>query len=543
MLPDCFHIYQSPVETETLPSQFTYPFQYTPHPLCVKASEELQQYLLQKEEWTDELQKGKMFGVLLVRADTGEIGYLTAFSGILAGQNRHSGFVPPVYDLLQPEGFFLKEESVISEINKQIKSFTSSSQYIQAKTTLSAIRKDAERTLLAARSAMNEAKKRRDDLRKSGITPVENERLILESQHQKAEIKRLKNFLDGQIIEAQEALQTIDAQLVELKNERKTRSAALQLKLFEQFVLLNANGETISLPRLFENTPQQIPPAGTAECAAPRLLQYAYKTGLQPLAMAEFWWGNSPKTEIRHHGYYYPACKHKCEPVLRFMLQGLDVEPNPLLIDLHKNTGLTIVYEDQWIVVVNKPEGMLSVPGKLDHDSILQRLQQRYPQATGPLLVHRLDMATSGLLLAAKTKEVHQQLQAQFSNRTIKKRYEAILDGVLLSEQGKISLPMRPDPDNRPLQVVDYEHGKPAVTTYKRISVEDGKTRVSFFPETGRTHQLRVHAAHPEGLNAPICGDELYGKKADRLYLHAVSLSFMHPVTAQRMTLTVDSVF
>lgn len=249
--------------------------------------------------------------------------------------------------------------------------------------------------------------------------------------------------------------------------------------------------------------------------------------------MAEFWWGDSPKNEIRHHGYYYPSCKGKCEPILQHMLQGLEVDENPLLDNVHKDTELETVFEDEWLVVVNKPAGMLSVPGKAeDMDSVYHRLKKKYPDATGPMIVHRLDMATSGLLLVAKTKEVHQHLQAQFENRSIKKRYIALLDGVIAETEktGRISLPLCLNPLDRPRQMVNEEYGKEAVTEYQIITNSRNCTRIAFYPLTGRTHQLRVHAAHPKGLNCPILGDELYGKKADRLYLHAEYIEFRHPV-------------
>ncbi len=295
--------------------------------------------------------------------------------------------------------------------------------------------------------------------------------------------------------------------------------------------MLNARGEERDLCNLFKDTVQKTPPAGAGECAAPKLLQYAYRNGWQPLAMAEFWWGDSPKNEIRRHGYYYPACKGKCGPILKHMLQGLHVEEKPFETDMLRGTELEIMYEDDWLSVVNKPAGMLSVPGKSDIDSVYGRVRRMYPEATGPMIVHRLDMATSGLILIAKTKEVHQNLQAQFKNRTVCKRYVAWLDGIVEKKEGHIELPLRPDPEDRPRQVVDAVHGKPAVTDYTVLHYDSGRTFISFIPKTGRTHQLRVHSAHPLGLNAPIVGDELYGRKADRLYLHAEYLGFIHPVS------------
>ena len=334
----------------------------------------------------------------------------------------------------------------------------------------------------------------------------------------------------------------------------------MQQWIFHQFILLNAKGEQQDIHQIFETYAHRLPPAGTGECAAPKLLQHAYRNGLQPLAMAEFWWGNSPKGEIRRHGHYYPSCRHKCEPLLAFMLQGLDVEPNPLLQSVTDANLLQTVYEDEYLLVVNKPAGMLSVPGKTGQASVLTMLQERYPDATGPLLVHRLDMATSGLLLAAKDKDTHALLQQQFENRTVKKRYMALLEGTpQVAPKGFIRLPLRPDFDNRPLQMVDFEYGKPAVTRYEiinppyeggqgdvqppRNNTSQPKTLIALYPETGRTHQLRVHCAHPDGLNCPIVGDPLYGQPAERLYLHAETLQFVHPHTQERVKISAKAPF
>ena len=330
-----------------------------------------------------------------------------------------------------------------------------------------------------------------------------------------------------------------------LKEERKQRSIALQQWIFRQFRLLNARGEEQDIYQIFEETAHRNPPAGTGECAAPKLLQHAYSNGLKPIAMAEFWWGESPKGEIRRHGYYYPACRHKCEPILNFMLQGLDVDPNPLLTSITDATQLETVYEDEYLLVVNKPAGMLSVPGKTGQASVLSILQERYPDATGPILVHRLDMDTSGLLLAAKDKDTHAELQKQFEGRSVKKRYIALLDGIPQDKElkGFIRLPLRPDFDNRPLQIVCFEYGKPAVTRYEILDTSEARTRIAYYPETGRTHQLRVHSAHPDGMNCPIVGDPLYGQPSDRLYLHAERLEFRHPYTGQHLRVHKEPMF
>ena len=536
------HYFADSISLLSLPEKFTYPFHYTPHPLCVAAAGEVGRYLSTKGEWQGELRKGKMFGVLIVRTGEGEVGYLAAFSGILAGKNRHTYFVPPVYDVQEPDGFFRIEEEQISGINRRIEELQADVRYKDCKQRL------ADETILAGqvlddiRGRMKAAKVERDRLR-STVTRVDSEQLIRESQFQKAELKRQKQYWKDHLASLQAEVEVFETEIERLKAERKTRSAALQQWLFKQFRMLNARGEERDLCNLFKDTVQKTPPAGAGEGAAPQLLQYAYRNGWQPLAMAEFWWGDSPKNEIRRHGYYYPACKGKCGPILKHMLQGLHVEKNPLETDMHRGTELEIMYEDEWLSVVNKPAGMLSVPGKSDIDSVYGRVRRMYPEATGPMVVHRLDMATSGLMLVAKTKEVHQNLQAQFKNRTVCKRYVAWLDGIVEKKEGHIELPLRPDPEDRPRQVVDAVHGKPAVTDYTVLHYDSGRTFISFIPKTGRTHQLRVHSAHPLGLNAPIVGDELYGRKADRLYLHAEYLGFIHPVSGVYMEIEKESGF
>ena len=528
------HFFKNSITTIKLPDKFTYPFHYTPHPLCIIAPKEVPAYLTSQSQWQKELQQGKMFGVLIVQTPENKIGYLAAFSGTLAGKNCHPFFVPPIYDLLQPQGFFKIEEKRISAINVCIKKTQNDPRYIDLLRQIEKEKIQSQQELTEAKEFFKSAKKNREIRRKTGIPDAkELAAMIRESQFQKAELKRMEKIWKEKIASLQAEADTFITKIETMKIERKKRSATLQRKLFEQFQILNAHGETKDLCRIFAQTIQKFPPAGAGECAAPKLLQYAYKHQLKPIAMAEFWWGDSPKAEIRHHGYYYPACKGKCGPILGHMLQGLEVEENPLLKKHYHEMPLEIVYEDNYLVVINKPAGMLSVPGKGEIDSVYQHIKILYPDATGPLIVHRLDMATSGVLLIAKNKEVHQHLQAQFKNRMIKKRYIALLDGKISSKEGTIILPLRMDPLDRPRQVVDHEHGKTAITQYQVLNEQEGNTLIAFYPLTGRTHQLRVHAAHPEGLHCPIRGDELYGQKADRLYLHAESLEFVHPVTKE----------
>ena len=540
------HRFTTSITDIPLPERFTYPFCYTPHPLCILAAKEVQSYLTRQTAWKDELRQGKMFGVLIVQTEHGETGYLAAFSGILAGKNLHPFFVPTVYDLLQPQGFFKIEEENISSINRNIRQLENDKAYAALSAELARTIQSAENILATAKAQLKEAKTAREQRRKEKeLNAQEEAELIRESQFQKAEYKRLERSWKARITTLQTQTEDWERRISALKSERKTRSAALQQKLFEQFGMLNYRGEVKNLCEIFGQTVHKTPPAGAGECAAPKLLQQAYLHGWKPIAMAEFWWGDSPKTEIRHHGHYYPACKGKCEPILQHMLQGLQVEENPMLKRMQvPSKNLEIVYEDPWLSVINKPAGMLSVPGKEDAVSVYSLMREQYPEADSPLTVHRLDMATSGLMLIAKTKRVHQNLQAQFKNRLVRKRYVALLEGIVPKDKGTVDLPLCLNPLDRPRQMVHTEHGKPAITDYQVLERLDGKrTRIVFYPRTGRTHQLRIHAAHPLGLHCPIIGDELYGEKADRLYLHAEYLEFTHPITGETVRITKEAEF
>lgn len=540
------HRFTTSITDIPLPERFTYPFCYTPHPLCILAAKEVQSYLTRQTAWKDELRQGKMFGVLIVQTEHGETGYLAAFSGILAGKNLHPFFVPPVYNLLQPQGFFKIEEENISSINRNIRQLENDKAYAALSAELARTIQSAENILATAKAQLKEAKTAREQRRKEKeLNAQEEAELIRESQFQKAEYKRLERSWKARITTLQTQTEDWERRISALKSERKTRSAALQQKLFEQFGMLNYRGEVKNLCEIFGQTVHKTPPAGAGECAAPKLLQQAYLHGWKPIAMAEFWWGDSPKTEIRHHGHYYPACKGKCEPILQHMLQGLQVEENPMLKRMQvPSQNLEIVYEDPWLSVINKPAGMLSVPGKEDAVSVYSLMREQYPEADGPLTVHRLNMATSGLMLIAKTKRVHQNLQAQFKNRLVRKRYVALLEGIVPKDKGTVDLPLCLNPLDRPRQMVHTEHGKPAITDYQVLERLDGKrTRIAFYPRTGRTHQLRIHAAHPLGLHCPIIGDELYGEKADRLYLHAEYLEFTHPITGETVRITKEAEF
>lgn len=529
-----------------LPTQLNNPFDYEPHPLCIEAARQVCDHVAQSSLY-DEVMQGKMLGVLVCQQNDGTVGFLAAYSGQLGGGENWPWFVPAVFDYLQPDGYFKQEEAHISAINQRVAQLESASDFVSAKAMLAQLKQQAEDETAAYKTMMQAAKARRDAMRNDNEN--ENEKvdaaLIRESQFQKAELRRLKKHWEQRLEEAAKEVEHTDDAIAALKQERKQRSDALQRWLFDQFVILNDRGEQRTLTDIFADTPQGVPPAGSGECCAPKLLQYAFAHQLKPLCIAEFWQGASPRMEVRHHGQYYPACRGKCKPILEWMLSGggWRVEGEGRIEMPNQQTSLHLppstlhpIYEDDALLVVDKPAGLLSVPGKTGEPSVQSLLQERYGEV---FMVHRLDQDTSGLMVVAKTREAHRILQQQFLShaRTIYKMYVALLDGEV-NGNGTIQLPLRPDINDRPRQVVDHEHGKAAVTYYEVLGHEGGKTRISLTPHTGRTHQLRVHCAHAEGLGAPIVGDRLYGRgtaKGQRLCLHAAALAFQHPRTGKSM--------
>lgn len=525
------------------PQQFTWPFHYVPHRLSVLAAEQVMRQVSTHHEWLNDLNAGKMLGVLVVSDSTGELGFLAAFSGILAGSNDLPYFVPPIYDLLDPDGEFKRGEREITALSHRIKALEKSPQLKQLQGEKDALITRQEKEADDFRQHCEAARERRHILRATTqLTAQDETRLIHESQFHKAELKRIRkrHAAEREAIEAKIARLT--APIEALHSQRKAMSVALQKRLFELYVVTNARSEQRPVGQIFEEYATltgrphlAMPPGGTGECCAPKLLQYAYDQALKPVCMAEFWWGASPTGEVRHHGHYYPACRSKCLPLLTFMLQGLDVESNPLARSSEQD--ITEIYDDQWITIVNKPAGMLSEPGKLLSDSALTRYKARHPEASGPVLVHRLDQETSGLLVFAKDKDTHKELQRQFAQREVHKKYVALLDGIVPGSNGVIDLPLRQNAADRPRQVVDFEKGKSAITAYEVLRhTPHGNTWVLLTPLTGRTHQLRVHASHPQGLGIPIVGDTLYGQAHERLMLHATSITFVHPVTGKQLT-------
>lgn len=558
MKKNCFLAFKNRTDKFVVPTQFTFPFYYEPHPLCLLASEELQQYLKTQNEWhhnfgisKNEIEPiGKMFGVLLVQNTKNEIGYLAAFSGKLAGVNQLSFFVPPIYDMLNEDGFYKKEEAILNIINNEIEQLEQNPKISELKQLLKSENEQSVEAISKQREQIIYNRKKRkikrieaEEKQSPTAYHTTKEDLAKESIKEKNELKKQTIYWGERIQKIELELEEITSKITQKIKDRKKRSNAVQKKLFEQYHFLNIKGETKSLNDIFNETPQGTPPAAAGECSAPKLLQYAFENKLKPLAMAEFWWGEAPKSSVRKHGLFYPACQGKCEPILGHMLKGMNVHENPLLKNPASDKTIKTIYEDDDLLLINKPAEFLSVPGKTIKDSVELRMQMQYPKATGPLLVHRLDMSTSGLMLIAKTKKAHKYLQKQFINRNIKKRYVALLDGDVKEDKGEIDLPLRLDIDDRPRQLVCNEFGKTAKTIWKVIKRNKTSTKVYFFPTTGRTHQLRVHAAHKNGLNTPIVGDDLYGKKSNRLYLHAESIEFEHPSSKKRMIVKCEAPF
>ena len=616
------------------PRQFTYPFCYDVDPLAEAASLELQRYIADADLMSTEKGCGKMFGVLVVEYEdeSGALqrGFLAAYSGLLGGRNDWPYFVPPVFDAQQPDGHFKRTEREISAINREIAAIEHDAEYLQSVAQHEQTKKRLQAEVDAFKAEVDAAKVRRDARRKSGepLSEEEQAEMIRESQFMKAELRRRRKAME----QAESTFHNPQFTLLKsLQRKRKQMSDELQRWLFAAYRMLNAKGEERDLIDIFREYTHAMPPAGAGDCCAPKLLQYAYQHHLRPVCMAEFWWGESPASEIRHHLHYYPACRSKCLPILTHMLKGLDVAPNPLAKKRH-TAEPRVLYADEYIMVVDKPAGMLSVPGKAESvrsefsDSANISVEEYFANLQLPTnsqftteqftigeadnsklkiqnskffkAAHRLDMDTSGLLVLARTEQAYVELQRQFASRETVKRYEAVLSGVpkhivggygipavaianscshlyfygqgLRQEcrsllrlepfaiqfakysSGCISLPLIADINDRPRQRVDMEHGKPALTLYNIVEVravdantavayttkkvDKGRTLVHLYPKTGRTHQLRVHCAHPLGLACPILGDPLYGiERADRMYLHAAELTFRHPVTGETM--------
>ena len=553
-----FQHFKEDISGIQVPDKFTFPFYYEPHPLAKVATKEIQEYLVKQTDFEHEFgiksvkQKnaiGKMFGVLVVKKTDNSLGYLAAFSGKLADKSLPDKFVPPIFNMRTEGNFYIQGEKKIEKIGAEIQLLKKDENYLSLKKSLKKLSKKIEEDLAAQRKKMKTSKLSRRLQKKEANANLDaanfnilNKKLIQESYNDQFYYKELQEYYFYKIEESKTLLADFENKIIGLMALRKKTSAILQNTLFEKYQFLNQQKETKGLLAIFNN-PSSRPPAGAGDCSAPKLLQYAFQHHLTPIALAEFWWGISPNSEIRKHKNFYPSCQSRCKPILNHMLEGIEMNENLIHKNLLKNQELRIVFEDDDIIIVNKPPEFLSVPGKEIKDSVYTRIKQKYPEATGPLIVHRLDMSTSGIIVLTKTKEANKILQGQFIKRTVKKRYVALLSGKLTKKQGVIKLPLRLDLDDRPRQLVDFINGKKSETNWTVIAHNNNQTRIHFYPITGRTHQLRVHAAHKEGLNIPIKGDDLYGNKQDRLYLHAEFIEFVHPSSKKEISFTVPADF
>lgn len=542
-----------------LPGTFTFPFDYTPHPIAIYAANQLKNYLETQQDWVHDFGienindpniMGKMFGVLVVRNAKGQLGYLQSFSGIVGNKTQLPYFVPPIFDRQDPGFIYAEKEKEIVQINTHLFSLENNLEFLHLSKEFESFLTLNNENLKRNKSLLKQAKKIRQQKRKLGkesLSSFEFDALHLshqkESRKADFDFKKLHAVFLTKKTEWIKKITPYSNEIERLKSLRKQKSAEAQQLIFDHYQFKNANGESEGIQYIFQNTPTKTPPSGAGDCAAPKLMQYAFVNGYTPIALAEFWWGKSPKLEVRQHKSYYPACKAKCHPILSFMLTGLELDPNPVTSHQPKDLVIQNLFEDDWILVINKPAFLLSVPGKELKDSVQNRLKKEYPNATGPMVVHRLDMGTSGIMVIAKDLKTYHHLQQQFISRTIKKQYTAILDGIPLDKDPTINLPLRVDLNNRPHQVVCEDHGKPAQTRWELLDTKNGKSKVRFYPHTGRTHQLRVHASHPKGLHTPIYGDELYGYRLDRLHLHASRLEFIHPHSEKLMCIASPAPF
>lgn len=549
----CFTNFTRDISQYQLPAKFTYPFHYEPHVLALIASEELQ-LKLNSFHPIDTEQQGRMYGVLIVKDNEGSLGYLSALSGNATESSANEStinFVPTIYQTYDQSDFEKTQQIEINDINKTITQLSANTDISKLTVLLAAEVANSDEVIQSLQQQMRENKKTRKEkrswLNSAGLSEEEHREISIAlsraSVTDKKALHALKLHHKTNMDLTSSKLQQLTDEIESLKKIRKKRSAKLQKYFFKQYQMLNSKGEHKDLTEIFAKTIVEKPPAGSGDCAAPKLLQYAFKNKLTPISLAEFWWGKQPKSEIRKHKYFYPACQSKCQPILGHMLTGINIDENPLLINPAEDIDLEIVFQDEHVVVVNKPAGLLSVPGKSIKDSVYTRIKAQFPKSTGSLIIHRLDMATSGLLMLALNERTHKNLQQQFLDKQVSKRYVATVKGILEKKTGDICLPLRGDFDDRPKQMVCHDHGKYAETHWRLIEEIGNTSKLFLYPITGRTHQLRMHCAHPDGLNMPIVGDGLYGISANRLHLHAQRLSFNHPVTKEQLTFEVKEDF
>lgn len=534
---NCLHRFSPDLSLEW-DGTFTDPFRYRPHPLVAKAAAEVL-----KTASESGFMQGKMMGVLVVKnPEDGTTGYLAAFSGSVNDRSIIDGFVPPVFDLLDPQGVFKTGEAELNLMSSRIKELENSPELQELKEQLDSTLACAESEISAMKARMAVSRKDREARRASPEGRELSGILIRESQFEKAELKRLKSSWRAQTEAIRQKIAAISEEIQALKAERAERSEKLQKWIFDRFIVSNVLGERASISEIFSAC-GQIPPGGTGECAAPKLLQYAFLNHLEPVAMGEFWYGESPEGPIRTHGHFYPSCTSRCGPLLKFMLKGLKMEKAEVT-----GGSPAIIHQDNDVAVACKPSGMPSVPGLDGQVSMLEWMQERLGGSVES--VHRLDMDTSGIIVYAMNPEAGSDLRRQFEEHSVSKTYMARLSPedkgadagpamkLLPGSKGNVSLPLAADYDERPRQKADMTQGKEALTNYEVTAVhEDGCTEILFHPVTGRTHQLRAHSAHIHGLARPIVGDMLYGGLPHpRLCLHALELSFRHPGTGVQVT-------
>lgn len=525
-------------------------------PIAEAIARGLMQQLAKNHPYSRE---GKMYGILLVELPNGEQRVLKAFSGLLNGDSVVDGWVPPIPgrdEIALEEARTLAELEAIKQELITLKQLPERQQY----QTLCC---ECDRQLLQMSDRHQDSKHQRHEKRQILCQTLADEALTIalvsldeESRRHGIDRKLLKRQQNTVLQPIKLLIEKADARIRELKQRRKELSRHLQNSMHAAYSLTNFSGQSLSLQQLM---PGGSIPTGTGDCCAPKLLHYAATNNLKPLAMAEFWWGNSSVNPDKIQGEFYGACEERCQPLMGFLLSGL--KPNPPAPFPAREGGirsfysgrvevtlqdkiLAIIYEDEWLIVVNKPPGLLSVPGRYRdrQDSVLSRLRHLSPDV---MAVHRLDLETSGIMLLARDRQTYRQLSQQFQQRQVRKVYEAVLSGNLTIDSGAIDLPLWGAPTNRPYQTVDWQRGKPSLTHFRVMAREGNCTRVEFVPLTGRSHQLRVHAADSRGLGVTILGDRLYGCRAiaSRLHLHARELSFQHPQLGKTLHLQAQTPF
>ena len=541
------HYFPQNIEID-LPEDFTNPFRYFPHSLVKEAA----RIVIEEIETSDYLKsifsEGKMAGILIIKDKDGNIGYLRGYSGNVGGRNDIEGFVPPIFNLLDPEGGFKKGEHELNELNTLIRQHEKGPLLTSLQQQMDSFRQQMNNEISRLKISMSEAKAKREALRKETEDPTVLDELIKESQFQKAQLHRIKIEWKNRILAIEQQIISLKNEISNLKRLRAEKSESLQQWIFQQYIVSNACGERSSIADIFSKA-GLTPPGGTGECAAPKLLEYAYRHQLQPIAMGEFWVGRSPETAVRTHGLFYPSCTSKCGPLLGYMTKGLEISETDSTSKQPKTP--VIIHEDKHLIAASKPSGMPSVPGLDGRESLQEWLNEHLGYKVLP--VHRIDMDTSGIILFAKDEDTAASLRRQFEEHSIKKTYRALLmpypdndfaisQKLIPGSTGIISLALSPDYDERPRQKVDNINGKEGITEYKVVNIHpDGHIDIEYHPVTGRTHQLRVHSAHHLGLGHPIEGDMLYGGGTGRrLCLHAQSINFTHPQSKESITLKSD---